>query len=437
MEARRKAVHILTLLLALLLRYLSPTWAALLVFAALLFNLFFIPRLMRSVQRSPGAGLDAGIVLFPASLLILIFLYGGRMEVVAGAWALMAAGDGLAGLVGKRFGRLKLPWNPEKSWAGFVAFVVFGTPAAVFLMDWCYSPLGFAALVGSTLGVALICAVVESMPWPVNDNLTVPLVGGTLFYIVALSADRVPLYFIDQVSTYMLWGAIGVNLGAALVAYYFRLLTGSATLVATVIGFVLFIFQPWGWLLLVVFFALGTATTQLGLRRKQAMAAAPEHPAARNASQVLAKGMVPAVFAFLAACGGSPELYQLALVASIATALSDTIQTEVGMLLGRRPFLPTTFQPVPAGTPGAVSLEGTLAGVGASALLAGVALLIGLIEWEAFPIVLIAAFAGTFLESYLGASPKRHQWLGGAGLNFTATLTGALAAMILAGLFPR
>ena len=127
---------------------------------------------------------------------------------------------------------------------------------------------------------------------------------------------------------------------------------------------------------------------------------------------------------------------ELALVAAIATALADTLQTEIGMLLGRQPFLPTTFEPVPAGTPGAVSLEGTLAGLAASAFLSGVAILAGLIPWAAFPVVLIAAFAGTFLESYLGACPRRREWLGGAGLNFTATLTGALAAMILAGLFP-
>ena len=253
----------------------------------------------------------------------------------------------------------------------------------------------------------------------------------------SFASERVPLYFIDQVSGYMLWGALGVNLGTALVAYYFRLLNSSGALLATAIGFVMFIFQPWGWLLLVLFFGLGTAATQLGLRRKQSMAAATNRPLARDATQVLAKGMVPAVFAFLAACGGSPSLYQLALVASIATALADTIETELGMLLGRRPFLPTTFQPVPAGPPGAVSAEGTLAGVVASAVLAVVAVLLGLMQWAAFPVILIAAFAGTFLESFLGACPKRHEWLGDAGLDFTATLTGALAAMILAGLFPR
>ncbi len=434
METRRKIVHILTLLLALLLRYLPPTWAALLVFATLLFNFYFIPRLMRSVQRPTAAGLDMGIVLFPVSLLILVFLYGWQMEVVAGAWALLAAGDGFATLVGQRFGRRKLPWNPNKSWAGFIAFIAFGTPAVVFLMHWCYSPLGLPTLAGVALGTAILCAVLESMPWPINDNLSVPLVGGTLLYLATLSAERVSLYFIDEVGRDTLWGAVGLNLGGALIAYFFRLLSGSGVVVAAAVGFTVFIFQPWAWLLLVVFFCLGAGATKLGLRRKQATAGEGEPPPLRNASQVLAKGLVPAVFAFLAACGGSPELYQVALVAAIATALADTVESELGVLLGRRPFLLTTFEAVPAGTPGAVSLEGTIAGVAASAVLAGIAILVGLVEWSLLPVILIAAFAGTSLESYLGGSPQRRGWLGSAGLNFTATLTGALAAMLLAGL---
>lgn len=40
---------------------------------------------------------------------------------------------------------------------------------------------------------------------------------------------------------------------------------------------------------------------------------------------------------------------------------------------GKRTFLITTFKPVPAGTEGAVSLEGTLAGVVGSMIISGFA----------------------------------------------------------------
>lgn len=44
---------------------------------------------------------------------------------------------------------------------------------------------------------------------------------------------------------------------------------------------------------------------------------------------------------------------------------------------GRTTYLITTLQLVPRGTEGAVSLEGTLAGLGAAAVYAGIALALG------------------------------------------------------------
>ena len=50
---------------------------------------------------------------------------------------------------------------------------------------------------------------------------------------------------------------------------------------------------------------------------------------------------------------------------------------QVGKAYGRTTYLSTTFQRVPRGTEGAVSVEGTLAGAAASALMAALALLGG------------------------------------------------------------
>jgi hypothetical protein len=50
---------------------------------------------------------------------------------------------------------------------------------------------------------------------------------------------------------------------------------------------------------------------------------------------------------------------------------------QVGKAYGRTTYLSTTFQRVPRGTEGAVSVEGTLAGAAASALMAVLALLSG------------------------------------------------------------
>jgi uncharacterized membrane protein len=52
---------------------------------------------------------------------------------------------------------------------------------------------------------------------------------------------------------------------------------------------------------------------------------------------------------------------------------------------GRTTYLVTTFKLVPRGTEGAVSLEGTLAGVAAAALFAGVALAVGQVRSARVP----------------------------------------------------
>ncbi len=68
---------------------------------------------------------------------------------------------------------------------------------------------------------------------------------------------------------------------------------------------------------------------------------------------------------------------QIGFVASFCSKLSDTVSSEVGKAYGKTTYLVTTFQRVPRGTEGAVSLEGTAAGVAAAALFSGVALAIG------------------------------------------------------------
>ncbi len=65
---------------------------------------------------------------------------------------------------------------------------------------------------------------------------------------------------------------------------------------------------------------------------------------------------------------------QVGFVASFVSKLSDTVSSEIGKAYGRSTYLITTLQPVPRGTEGAVSLEGTAAGVAAAVGFAGVAL---------------------------------------------------------------
>lgn len=76
---------------------------------------------------------------------------------------------------------------------------------------------------------------------------------------------------------------------------------------------------------------------------------------------------------FLTNCGGSEAALPSGFVASFCSKLSDTTASEVGKAYGMTTYMSTPpFTPVPRGTEGAVSAEGTAAGIAASLLFAGV-----------------------------------------------------------------
>eukprot|EP00953_Heterococcus_sp_UTEX-ZZ885_P038399 19701-Heterococcus_DN1.PRE.2 len=131
-------------------------------------------------------------------------------------------------------------------------------------------------------------------------------------------------------------------------------------------------------------------------------------------------------------------LLRLGYVASLATKLSDTVASEIGKAYGKTTYLITTLKAVPAGTEGAVSLEGTLAGVVGSLVIALFGYSTGMITRPAVGICLLAAFVATNVESLLGATTQgKTKWLTNEVINFINTTVGAAVAMGLAVLLKR
>ncbi len=79
---------------------------------------------LRKGETAPVSALE-----FLAAIVLLGLLF--PLPYFLGAIALLGVGDGAAALVGMRWGRHKLPWNPDKSWEGLAAGVAFGVPAFV------------------------------------------------------------------------------------------------------------------------------------------------------------------------------------------------------------------------------------------------------------------------------------------------------------------
>ncbi len=132
----------------------------------------------REILRGP---LYYGLVFVAATL---IFWRGSPVGVVA--LMLLCGGDGLADIVGRRWGRVPLPFNPSKSWAGSLAMAVGGFVFALAFLALFnalgdFSPprgLGPAAL--KLALIALAAAVVEALPLGDADNLTIAATGVVL-----------------------------------------------------------------------------------------------------------------------------------------------------------------------------------------------------------------------------------------------------------------
>ncbi|MEX1324771.1 MAG: DUF92 domain-containing protein, partial [Synechococcaceae cyanobacterium] len=124
--------------------------------------------------------------------------------------------------------------------------------------------------------------------------------------------------------------------------------------------------------------------------------------------------------------------------ASFAAKLADTCGSEIGKRWGRHTVLITSLRPVPPGTEGAVSLEGTLASLAGSLVMVVLALALGLLPGPpaaltAAAAVLITAvgLAATLLESVIGATAQRRcAWLSNELVNGIQTALAALLAML-------
>jgi uncharacterized protein (TIGR00297 family) len=437
-ELARKVVHMGVGTIAFSLRFLGPLWAAILAAGALGFNLFLLPRIGgRKLWRDHevASGTSIGIILYPLTVLLLILVFYQRLEVAAGAWGILAFGDGMASVAGMSLGRRKLPWNPRKSWTGSLAYVLFGTVAAAALLIWTAPnqgrSYGWAFALVVCFATALLAAGLESLPQGLDDNLGVPLVSGLFLLGLVLTQGHWGAFLADPGLPMRLLIAAAVNAALAGAAYAARTVDRSGVVAGFLVGFVIYAFLSWqGYLLLLAFFVLGSAATKLGYRKKAAAKLAQENKGRRGARHALANAGVATACAIFAAMTGHPVLFALAFAGAFATAAADTASSEIGQLLGRRTYLVTTFRPVPRGTEGAVSLEGTLAGILASAIIAALGAALGLFSWKGVPVVVLAAFVGTTFESVVGAALEKRQLLDNEALNFLNTLVGALVAAV-------
>jgi uncharacterized protein (TIGR00297 family) len=226
-----------------------------------------------------------------------------------------------------------------------------------------------------------------------------------------------------------------VNAGFAAAAFAMRTVSATGVAAGIALGTLIWWALDWrGWAVLAAFFALGSALSRVGWSAKAAAGLAEANEGRRGARRALAKVAFPALVATAHALDPRSFL-PVVFLSAFGTALADTAGSEIGQVYGRRPVLLPTFRPARVGEEGAVSVEGTLAGVAASLLLGALGWAVGLapgIGAHALWIVAAAAFVGTTVESIAGAALERRGVVGKDFTNALNTLVGGAAGGALA-----
>ncbi|MCP9927606.1 DUF92 domain-containing protein [Cyanobium sp. CH-040] len=236
--------------------------------------------------------------------------------------------------------------------------------------------------------------------------------------------------------------ALALNAALIAVAQRLPLLTPAGWVHAGILGSVLWgCLGVRGWLAVVGYLLLGSLVTRLGLRRKQAQGLAEARGGRRGPENVWGSAATGALLAMVIALAPPAWLPTLLVgfTASFAAKLADTCGSEIGKRWGRRTVLITTLRPVPPGTEGAISLEGTLASLAGSVVMVLLALGLGLLPGPpsaltAALLIVLVGLAATLLESVIGATAQRRfAWLSNELVNGVQTALAAALAMLAWG----
>ena len=178
-EIRRKTFHMLTLL------YVAGYWflpwevtiigmAAVLLFviageAVRLNNPAankWILATLGSVHRKEETHRMSGLVWTLSGSLLTMLIFEDRLIVTA-SLLYLSFGDSIAAVIGKQRGKNKI-WN-KKTVEGSISCFLVCVVVGLFFMRWDYALLG-----------ALVATLIETIPWPLNDNFWMPLISAAI-----------------------------------------------------------------------------------------------------------------------------------------------------------------------------------------------------------------------------------------------------------------
>ncbi|MFB6094120.1 MAG: TIGR00297 family protein [Halanaeroarchaeum sp.] len=312
----------------------------------------------------------------------------------------------------------------ESRVAGVAGFVALGLGAALAGQVVVASVSGGDPMTPAVLFLAASAALLGGLLRSVFPHRDDPLV---------LLSVALALWLLAGLPVTAGWIRVAVAAGIAAVFGYLSYALDTASIPGMLTGVLLsllaVVLGGYGWFaVLMAFFAIGGLSTKYRYEAKLERGVAEPNEGARGSGNVLGNSLPALVALVLFAAHARVPLpagaFALAFAGSVATALADTLSSEIGGLFDR-PRLVTTLRPTEPGTDGAITWQGELAGLAGATIIA--ALTIGLFGYRPAVggVVIAAGFTGMTADSLAGATIEGGL-IGNQTVNFLATSVGAL-----------
>jgi len=181
----RETIHMGSFLLTFVCIYLlgNVLLSSLILFVAVLYTISEVARvrgvnipILSSITWSAANKTELyefaiSPIHFALGIAISLLIFPEPIRYVA--IATLTLGDGCAHIFGMKFGRTRLPFNKGKNLEGTIFGFLFAFLGAMIFVD----PV--RALIAAAVGM-----LVEGLPSPINDNLTMPLASGLVLTLI-------------------------------------------------------------------------------------------------------------------------------------------------------------------------------------------------------------------------------------------------------------
>ena len=201
----------------------------------------------------------------------------------------------------------------------------------------------------------------------------------------------------------------------------------SGGIIATLIYFSIGI--P-GLVYFMVFFVVGSQASRWKYQQKVNLGLAQENKGKRTWVHAWSNAGAAAFFALLTFAGFSSELVHLAIACIFSAALSDTLSSEIGNILGKQFYNILSFNIGERGEDGNVSVEGSIAG-GLGSLVIGLLYFIFTLDGIGFAIVFFSGMAANIIDSVFGATAQQRHVLNNHTVNLVSTFLAGVIGIIL------